>query len=348
MMFEHGTRRISRRVEIIRNGVVAGKLLTRTAPTVAADATATLKMRLSGTFAPSTVLDAGSDLLRPVIIINGKDWPLGEFAVSSALEVSAGTAVSLRIEAFDKSLLLQQSRLEQRLYLAAGSKYTDVLQDMLIANGITGAIIEPNDAILATDREDWEIGTDNLVIINALLAEINYDPLWFDFNGVARLQKARQPTAENIDHTYIADEMSVISADCDKEIDLYDAPNVFIAMVSNPDMAAPLMATAINDNPASALSTVRRGRRIVAPIIKLDNIASQDALQEYVDNVMMESMLSTETARFATAAMPVHGVGDVLALRHSALNGIYKEIGWSITLEEGAQMQHTAKKAVFV
>ncbi|HMM32269.1 MAG TPA: hypothetical protein PKB13_10885 [Clostridia bacterium] len=347
MTFEHGARRTSRRVDIIRNGVVVGQLFTRSAPTVAMDATATLKMRLSGTFAPSSLLDAGADLLRPVLTINGQDWPLGEYATSSAREVRTGVSTSLEIEAFDKSLLLQQAKLEQRLFLEAGSRYADVLQEMLISQGIGSAIIEPTEAVLATDREDWEIGTDYLTIINALLSEVNYDPLWFDLRGVARLQKTRQPTAENIDHTYKADEMSVIAPDCEKELDLYDAPNVWIVIVSNPDIAAPLMATAVNDNPASALSTVRRGRRIVGPIIKLDNIPSQAALQEYVDNVKAESLLSTETAHFSTAPMPVHGVGDVLALRHPALSGIYKETGWSITLEAGTQMQHTVKKAVF-
>ena len=42
-------------------------------------------------------------------------------------------------------------------------------------------------------------------------------------------------------------------------------------------------ARATNDDPLSALSVQRIGKR-TAPIIRLDNIASQAALQEYVDN----------------------------------------------------------------
>lgn len=40
-----------------------------------------------------------------------------------------------------------------------------------------------------------------------------------------------------------------------------------------------MTATGINDSMISALSTVRRGRRILATPVELDNIASQTALQ---------------------------------------------------------------------
>jgi hypothetical protein len=41
-------------------------------------------------------------------------------------------------------------------------------------------------------------------------------------------------------------------------------------------------------------------------------------------------------------------VGDVLALKHPALNGIYEETAWSITLEAGADMTHEARRAMYL
>ena len=120
-----------------------------------------------------------------------------------------------------------------------------------------------------------------------------------------------------------------------------------MAIVSNPDYDMPLTATAENDSIASALSTVNRGRRIVS-VESLDNIASAAELQAYVNNKRAQSMISTETVRFYTANNPVHGIGDVIALHHEALEGIFEEIAWSITLEAGADMMHEARRAMYL
>lgn len=346
-MFEHGARRLSRRVDIIRNGVAVDELMIEEAPTVSMDMAAALKMSLSGTFRRNSAFLPLTDLLRPVLILDGAEYPLGEYVISVSADAHAPARDTVRIEAYDRALVLQQSKLEDRIHIDAGTKYTDAIQALLIGDSISRIICDPSDAVLATDREDWEIGTDHLTIINALLVEINYADIWFDLNGVARLHRYAAPDVGNIRHTYAADAMSVIKAEAESELDIYDAPNVFIAIVSTADYDVPMRATAVNDSPASAISTIRRGRRI--PIIeRLDNIASQEELQAYVDNLRIRSMLATEAVKFATAINPVHGVGDVLALRHPALEGIFEETAWSITMEAGADMTHAARRAVYL
>lgn len=101
--------------------------------------------------------------------------------------------------------------------------------------------------------------------------------------------------------------------DSESELDIYDAPNVFICTVSNPDLEEPMTATAVNDNPMSALSTVRRRRRIPT-VVQLDNIASQEELQRYAEHLAFESMLTSKTVTVTTLAEPGHGVGDVVAV----------------------------------
>lgn len=346
-MFESGARRFSRRVNIIRNGAVAGQLLIEEAPTISMDKAAALKMSLSGTFKRSADFDPMTDFLQPVAILDGVEHPLGEYVISTATNAHGAAGDTVRIEAYDQALILQQSKIETRYHISTGTLYTDAIQALLIADGITRVIMEPSDAALATDREDWEIGTDHLTIINTLLAEINYTDIWFDLDGVARLHRYAAPSVENIKHTYRANALSIIKAETESEMDIYDAPNVFIAIVSNADYDEPMTATAVNDNPSSALSTIRRGRRI-PEVIRVDNIASQAALQAHVDNLCTQSMLAGETVRFATAINPVHGVGDVLALDHPALSGIFEETAWSITLEAGADMTHEARRVIYL
>lgn len=346
-MFENGARRFSRRVDVMRGGVVLTQLEIAEPPTVSMDTAAALKMSMAGTFRRNPAFRPLTDLLRPVLILDGIEYPLGEYVVSVAADVHEPARDLMRIEGYDRALLLQQSKLEERYHIDAGTKYTDAIQALLIADGITRVICDPSDVVFATSREDWEIGTDHLTIVNALLAEINYSDVWFDLSGVARLHRYAAPGVGNIRHTYEAGAMSIIAAEAESELDIYDAPNVFIAIVSNADYDEPMAARAVNDSPSSALSTIRRGRRI--PIVeRLNNIASQAELQAYVDNLRTRSMLSTEAVRFETAINPVHGVGDVLVLKHPALNSVYEETAWSITMESGANMTHAARRAMYL
>lgn len=347
MRFKNGARRVSRRVDVLRNGAAVTSLDIVESPVVSVQADAALKANMTGAFRATEILRPTSDLLQPVLILDGVEHPLGQYAIS-VLATSHGEAGDvIRVEAYDRALWLQQAKTETRYYLAAGTKYVDAIQALLLANGVTRVICDPCDAVLATAREDWDVGTDYLTIINTLLAEINYTSLWFDFNGIARLHRYVAPGVGNIRHIYRADEMSIIKPDTERELDIYDAPNVFVAIVSNPEYDEPMIATAINDSVSSALSTINRRRRIVS-VETLDNIASQDELQAYVNNKRARSMISTETVRFYTANNPEHSIGDVIALHHEALEGIFEEIAWSITLEAGADMMHEARRAMYL
>ena len=206
---------------------------------------------------------------------------------------------------------------------------------------------EASDTI-ATDREDWEIGTEYLAIINALLSEINFSSIWFDLDGIARLERYAAPTSANIDHEYREGCFSIIRNNYTRKVDVFNAPNVFVVTVANPDYEDAMTATGVNDSPLSALSTVSRGRRILATPIKLDNIASQEALQQYANNLAIKSMLATEQTVFYTMLNPVHGVGDVVALYNGELQGIYEETGWMMQLKAGGKMKHTARKVVLI
>ena len=135
------------------------------------------------------------------------------------------------------------------------------------------------------------------------------------------------------------------SPDWSDEEDLFDAANVFVVTCSNPDLDAPMTATAVNDNPASRKSTFRRGMRIVTAQ-SVNNIASQDELQAYADRLRNESLMSTRTITFYTLAEGGHGVGDVIALTHDEIGGVYLETGWRMTLAAGELMTHSAKRTV--
>lgn len=356
MQFSDAYRTVSTRFDVLRGGVKYCELLARGDPVVRMIADAAIKTTLSGSFDVTPVgisdnqtptVDFLTDAIRPCLILNGVEYPLGEYLAATVTTNHRAGVDYYDIEAYDYGLVLQQCTTETRVSFAANNKYTDIVQAMLLDAGIDSIICIESSAVLAATREDWEIGTPYIQIINDLLGEINYSSIWFDSDGNARIEPYVPPSAANIAHTYASGEYSIIKPDVVAVLDTYTAYNVFIAQVQSPDLPAPLTATSVNDDPDSPLSTLRRGRRIVAPIVRLDGIADQDTLQAYVDNLKFESIKSYEVLSFETAKAPVHGVNDVLALQHEAANGIYEESEWAITLGVTGQMTHKARRVMY-
>lgn len=346
LQFEDGTRRVSYRYAAIRDGVVfAGLEAVEGAPSISMEATGEIKTSIRGTFAVPPGVDWLTDTLRPAMVVDGMEYPLGEFVITSVIDRYNGHRVYSALEGYDLGVRVQNGTLDTRITIPWGKRYLEAIQEQLLACGIQRVLMDPGTDTIQEDRADWEIGESRLKVVNDLLAEINYRTLWFDTTGAARLTKYRQPSPELAARTYAAGEMSVIMDETTSSLDTYGAYNDWIAIVSNPDKSL-MTARATNDNPLSALSVQRIGKR-TAPIIRLDNIASQAALQEYVDNVKFRGMASQETVTWSTANLP-HEVGEVIILQHPHLQGVFEETAWEMTLQAGAEMRHTGKRVVYL
>lgn len=341
-------RQYARRVDVIRSGAVLTELQPIGNPSIDANAEADIKISMSGTFAYNDLVDYLNDELKPYQIIDGAEYPVGVFQIGTYSDHYDDNGVhTIQIEAYDRALQLQQTKTETILHLSAGTNYIQAVETLLVEAGISLYFKTDTTEVLATDREDWDIGTDYLTIINALLGEINYGSIWFNQDGYAVLQPAKRPSAANIDHEYVGGEFSILKRDASRETDIFDKPNVFIAICENPDLNAPLISTAVNDNPLSALSTFKRGRRI-AKVYRVKNIASQEALDEYAKRLCSDSVLSSETSEISTANMPGHGIFDTVALTHPDIEGIYQETAWSLILAAGQTMQHTLRRSILI
>lgn len=323
------------------------RLLYSSPPTIYVDSDAAIKWSLRGTFLHNLNIDYIADEIRPIVIIDGAEYPAGVYRFVTRREerTQAGTVYD-GIEAYDRAILLSWAKLEGRDFWAAGTSYDTVISYYLAAAGVTHVAYTPSAHVLQSDREDWDIGTPYLEIVNALLAEINYQSIWFDDMGIAQVGPYAALSAENIQHTY-TDNAVVLLPELSSEVDIYDKPNVFIAILENPEYPEPLYATAVNDTPGSQLSTVRRGLRIPA-VYKVGNIASQDELQAYINKIRDESMWASEIVDVQTPIMPGHTVGNVIALVHGDTQGIFREKRWSFSLAAGAQMTHKLQRVVMI
>lgn len=344
-------RKISYKVRVLRNGAYLTELHwpADDAPQISVKADGKLKSSISGAFFPNNKINWLKDELQPCIVIDGAEQPLGVFRPTTLSSQMRSGQTLINCEGYDRGWVVQAGKTEDILHLSAGASYIDSIQSLLVARGIGNVLAEPSAAVLPADREDWEIGTDYLSIINALLSEIGYNELWFDADGFAHMEQYKEPSAALIKRSYSARRglrLRPMEADYSESTDVFDAPNVFICICDNADRSAVLKATAENTS-FGAKSILQRGMRI--PMMqKVSQIADQEALQLYADKLRDESLMGTREISFSVPAEAGHGVGDIISIEHEEIGGIYMEIGWSLRLAAGEMMSITVKRTVII
>lgn len=348
-------RQIDFQFKLLRNGADYGFLNAIGAPSIRCENEAAIKTSFSGTFKPNAydadgneiTYDFFSDEIQPVMILDGVEHPLGVFLPATVTPSEENGVTQVSVEAYDRCWLLRDTVTETLLFFAQGASYIDTIETLLTQAGITTVLATASAATFAEDREDWEIGTSYLDIINQLLSEINYNQIWFNSEGIAILEPASVPTAANIEHILDADKIdSLLIPSITRETDLFQAPNVWLCICDNPDKSGIMTATSENTNPQSPLSIARRGRRIVH-VETLQNIANQTELQAYADRLRNESLTSGERITVGTALLPNWGVADVTALHWGDLSAVCIEQGWTMDLEVGGNMTHLLERVVY-
>lgn len=274
-------------------------------------------------------------------------FPQGIFLLSTPKRKDQTNGVFRDVEAYGGLVILRDDKFETRYVIEAGTKYYDAVINILASAGISKYNIEYTDAVLARALE-FEPGKEKLFAINELLSQINYTPIWDDVNGVFTSSYYRSPAVRAIDYTYLDDELSVTYQGVEEELDLFNVPNKWVVVCSNPEQE-PLVSVYINDNPDSPTSTVSRGR-IIVDYREAQDIADQSSLDAYVQRIAFEASQVYGKITFETAIMPMHDYADILEIDYSPLQikGKYSETSWTMPLAVGAKMKHEIRKVVTI
>ncbi|WP_306010530.1 GH25 family lysozyme [Bacillus sp. MMSF_3328] len=288
------------------------------------------------------------------VLMEGKwvEYSLGIYLLSSPKKQEDGNQVFRDIEAYDGIVILEEDKFTDRYIARAGTKYTDAVIGILQGAGITKYNIGASDRTLPNDVE-YEPGTEKTKPISDFLNAINFTPLYVDEYGYFTAQQYISPSDREADFRYMEDQFSMVANGVEEELDLYSVPNKWVAVYTSVDSTSQnttsLTSTYTNDNPDSVTSTVSRGRTIV-DYRKVDEIADQAALDEFVQRIAFEASQIFGKVRFSTAIMPYHGFQNVILLENSTLgiNGKYAETSWRFALQAGALMEHEVRRVVNV
>lgn len=323
-----------------RDGIEVDELFATTAGDIRCDMDADISRSLSVNFMDSELFNPLKDEFS--VYMDGTR--LGIFMVGTLNKMVTKAGIENEIEAYDRSYILQQTKLESRLFYDSGTGYGTIVGSIVSGHGFH-FVLDKTDDILQSSRE-WDIGTSELDIINELLDEINFRHIWFDNNGVAHMSKKTDPDFSKISAEYNIDNLKSIPmlSDMGIETDIFDIPNVIMAICDNPDYEESMIATAENINPYSSVSIPNRGRRIVE-IFNLDNVASQEILQSFAVALMNAYSSYSESVSIQTIKNNPVNPGDTVSLIHPALEGLFIESGWSMSLSKDGLMSHTLKRS---
>jgi hypothetical protein len=337
---------VTARYEILRDGGVWDTMHSESPATIQNISSSELKMSLTGTFyVPKKSVNWLKDRIRAVLTVNGVDYNKGVFIVTTVESSGSAEGETIDIEAYSPLYLAQRSKLEGIYTIPKGTNYIAAVQTLLLESGITEYTAEETDLVMATDRQDWEEGTPRLEVINELLAEINYNSAWPDLNGKIHITKYKPASNENIKHTYKSGQYSVLTPEYKESTDLFGKPNVFKCVCENPDLAEPLVAVAVNEDPNSKFSTVSLGARVLY-LESVGNVPDLATLQERADNLRMKSLQTTQEIEFTTALMPGHETNDTVALENGKITGVYAETEWRATMDASGLMVHKGKRVI--
>ena len=289
--------------------------------------------------------DMFKDRLRPVLLVDEKESPLGTYMVVAAPKTVTDVGTYYTLEAYDETMLLKQASFEDRAFYSAGTPFLTVVENMLADVGLSNLYIEESSASASVDFEIAP-GENYLDTINSILDALNFQHIYADANGTINIRKVKEQNSPQF--TYKDSGRYSLNPKLTLETDIYDLPNVIVGIYSSPDTNEPLVYKKVNDDPNSIISTISRGYKVVKTV-NLRNSSEEQDLEGYVERIAFDAMQATESVTFETTAEDGHEPNTPIQIDTENVRGLFVEKGWDMSISAGSfQMSHRAERKVFV
>lgn len=285
-------------------------------------------------------IDYMNDRIKPVVVIDGIEYILGIFLISSPDRSISGTGSERYLTCYSKLKILDNDKVLSRYYVAAG---TNVVNEVIRLLGSNPCNITTSTQTTSTGRE-WEIGTSKLDIINDLLDVINYNTLLVDTTGIFISYPYKQPEERTHTIEYIEGKDSIIRYDMQEDFDFFDVPNVFVRYTNDLDIDPPIVATYPLQTGSEVITLDGRLPNVSAE--EVSDISDYNTLLAKCKRDAFNNRSVYSHLNFETAINPVHGYLDCIWVKVGDINYKYIETSWSFDLAVGARMKHTARRVV--
>lgn len=281
-----------------------------------------------------------------ITIQNGikEKHPMGTFLVQTPSYSFDGKTKNISLDAYTPLLELKENR--------PPLGYSILREENILNMSYRIAREQMRAPVIETSNDEtlhinFVAGTDDtwITFLSDLLANAKYQ---FGLDELGRVlflpiqdTKSLQPI-----WTYTDDNSSILYPDLSIDHDLYGIPNVVEVIYSN--NGENYYGKAINDDPNSPISTIKRGRMITHRVINPTLIGkpSEEQIQEYSEQLLREMSTLEYTITYKHGYCPVR-VGDCVRLNYKKA-GLYnvkaKVISQTIDCVPGCPV---TEKAVF-
>lgn len=264
------------------NGVLDGSLSRSAAASIKASASLSL-------VDTGQVEDWTRVRIRPVVTVNGDEWPLGVFLPDVPAKTFEGAQQLLDIELLDKTTILDGDSFGVTYGIQKGTRVSTAVRDIIESTGEPATGIDDDDGVLVTTIES-EPDDSKLAVINTLLEAANYFSLYTGGNGEFNADRYVKPAQRPVVVEFVDGENSraLYGPNFTREQDVGSVPNR-VRCVSQSDEDEPaLTAEAVNTDPDSPFSFDRLGywRTLVESDVKT---TSQASLQAYAERRLIDA-----------------------------------------------------------
>jgi hypothetical protein len=170
----------------------------------------------------------------------------------------------------------------------------------LIASVGLNVVADASTAVLVT-AANFDAGTSYLEIVNWLLRYADFDSAEVDGYGNVVLKRYVDPAMLSPVVTFGAGPDCIFMEGVVHEFDMREVPNKVVAVMSGQDST--MTATAVNEDPFSRYSTVRRNRTIVH-VEQVSQIETQAALDEAAKRTLQQLTSAVESVEFDHVFLP--------------------------------------------
>ena len=285
-------------------------------------------------------IDYMNDRIKPVVVIDGKEYSLGIFLISSPNRNISSLGCERYLTCYSKLKILDNDKVLSRYYVGVG---TNVVNEVIRLLGSNTYNITSSNQTTSTSRE-WEIGTSKLDIINDLLDVINYNTLLVDTLGTFISYPYKLPEERIHTIEYIEGKDSIICYEMSEDFDFFDVPNVFVRYTNDVDIDPPIVATYPLQTESEVITMDGRLPNVSAE--EVSDISDYETLLAKCKRDAFNNRSVYSHLNFETAINPVHGYLDCIWVKVGDINYKYIETSWSFNLEVGGRMKHTARRVV--
>ena len=279
-----------------------------------------------------------------VAIQNGKTYkePLGTFLVQTPSWSFNGKTRDISIDAYTPLLELKENLPPIGYSLLKDDNIMNTAY-RLCRERVRAPVVETT--CETTLYADFVANTDDtwLTFLTDLIANAKYT---FGLDELGRVLFLPVQDAASLQPvwTYTDDNSSILYPDIDLDRDLYGIPNVVEVVYSSEHDT--YYARAVNDDPNSPISTVKRGRDIVYRVTNPDLYGdpTENQTQEYAERLLRQLSTLECTVTYSHGYCPVR-LGDCVRLNYTR-SGITdvkaKVISQSIDCSAGCKVTETA------